>query len=65
MTVVAILIAAGVVALIYAGLFFLVWGALIAMFAFETRGAAQGQPAGMDSIQGTGKSSFGLAFRAD
>jgi hypothetical protein len=33
MAVVAILIAAGVVALIYAGLFFVVWGALFAMFA--------------------------------
>jgi uncharacterized membrane protein HdeD (DUF308 family) len=41
MTVVAILIAAGVVALIYVGLFVLVWGALLAMFAFETRGPAR------------------------
>jgi hypothetical protein len=35
MTVIAILIAAGVVALIYVGLFFLVWGALIVMFAVD------------------------------
>lgn len=41
MTVVAILIAAGVVALIYAGLFFVVWGALLAMFAFDTTEAAR------------------------
>ena len=33
MAVVAMLIAAGVVALIYVGLFFVVWGALLAMFA--------------------------------
>ena len=40
MAVVAILIAAGVVALIFAGLFFVVWGALLAMFALDkTEGA--------------------------
>jgi hypothetical protein len=41
MTVVAILIAAGVVALIYAGLFFVVWGALLAMFALDKTEAAR------------------------
>jgi len=35
MVVVAILIAAGVVALIYVGLFFVVWGALLVMFAAD------------------------------
>ena len=35
MAVVAILIAVGVVVLIYAGLFFVVWGALLAMFAVD------------------------------
>ena len=33
--VVAILIAAGVVVLVYAGLFFVVWGALLAMLALD------------------------------
>ena len=36
MTVVAILIAAGVVALVYVGLFFVVLGFLFAMFALDT-----------------------------
>jgi hypothetical protein len=36
MTVVAILIAAGVVALVYVGLFFVVMGFLFAMFALDT-----------------------------
>jgi uncharacterized membrane protein HdeD (DUF308 family) len=35
MAVVAMLIAAGVVALIYVGLFFVVWGALLVMFAVD------------------------------
>jgi hypothetical protein len=39
MTVLAILIAVGVVALIYAGLFVVVWGALLAMFAADGTGA--------------------------
>ena len=40
MTVVAILIAAAVVALVYVGLFFVVMGFLFAMFALDTTGAA-------------------------
>lgn len=35
MAVVAILIAAGVIALIYLGLFVVVWGALLVMFAVD------------------------------
>jgi hypothetical protein len=41
MAVVAILIAAGVVALIYVGLFFVVWGALLVMFALDKTGTAR------------------------
>jgi uncharacterized membrane protein HdeD (DUF308 family) len=41
MAVVAILIAAGVVALIYVGLFFVVWGALLVMFALDKTEAAR------------------------
>jgi hypothetical protein len=40
MTVVAILIAVGVVALVYVGLFFVVMGFLFAMFALDTTKAA-------------------------
>ena len=40
MTVVAILIAVGVVALVYVGLFFVIMGFLFAMFAFDTTEAA-------------------------
>ena len=40
MTVVAILIAAGVVALVYVGLFFVVMGFFFAMFALDTMKAA-------------------------
>jgi hypothetical protein len=61
MTVVAILIAVGVVALVYVGLFFVVMGFLFAMFALDTTKAAPG----VVSIQGTGESSFGLALTAD
>lgn len=43
MAVVAILIAAGVVALIYLGLFVVVWGALLAMFAVD-KTQAGGRP---------------------
>lgn len=35
MAILAILIAAGVVALVYGGLFVVVWGALLAMFAAD------------------------------
>jgi hypothetical protein len=42
MAVVAMLIAAGVVALIIVGLFFVVWGALVAMFAVDKAGSARG-----------------------
>jgi hypothetical protein len=41
MAVVAILIAAGVVALIFLGLFVVVWGALLAMFAVDKTEAAR------------------------
>jgi hypothetical protein len=41
MAVVAMLIAAGVVALISVGLFFVVWGALLAMFAVDKAGSAR------------------------
>jgi uncharacterized membrane protein HdeD (DUF308 family) len=41
MTVVAILIAAGAVALVYVGLFLVVLGFLFAMFAFDTTEAAR------------------------
>jgi len=41
MAVVAMLIAAGVVALIIVGLFFVVWGALLAMFAVDKAGSAR------------------------
>jgi hypothetical protein len=41
MAVVAMLIAAGVVVLIYGGLFFVVWGALLAMLAVDKPGAAR------------------------
>jgi hypothetical protein len=41
MAVVAILVAAGVVALIYLGLFVVVWGALLAMFAVDKTEAAR------------------------
>ena len=40
MTVVAILIAVGVVVLVYVGLFFVVMGFFFAMFALDTTGAA-------------------------
>ena len=40
MTVVAILIASGVVALVYVGLFFVVMGFLFAMFALDATKAA-------------------------
>jgi hypothetical protein len=42
MAVVAILIAAGVVALIYLGLFVVVWGALLVMFAVDKTAARRG-----------------------
>jgi hypothetical protein len=41
MTVLAILIAVGVVALVYLGLFVVVWGALLAMFAADRTDAAR------------------------
>jgi hypothetical protein len=61
MTVVAILTAVGVVALVYVGLFFVVMGFLLPCLPLTQRG----QLPGVVSIQGTGESSFGLALTAD